>query len=93
MDLEGSFCITPFNLALFHTAPRKPCVYCLNSILVKYDQAIFNLLSVTLYFKWKMWNFHLNYLFQMLVPATAEDLKVGGKIVVKNDENGSPQVN
>lgn len=29
----------------------------------------------------------------MLVPATAEDLKVGGKIVVNNDENGSSQVN
>ncbi|KAL0829875.1 hypothetical protein ABMA28_003356 [Loxostege sticticalis] len=28
---------------------------------------------------------------QMLVPATAEDLKVGGKIVLKNDENDLPQ--
>ncbi|CAG9782567.1 unnamed protein product [Diatraea saccharalis] len=29
---------------------------------------------------------------QMLVPATAEDLKVGGKIVLQNDENASAQV-
>lgn len=28
----------------------------------------------------------------MLVPATAEDLRDGGKIVVNNEENSSPEV-
>lgn len=27
----------------------------------------------------------------MLVPATAEDLRDGGKIVVNNEENSSPE--
>lgn len=34
----------------------------------------------------------LNLFLQMLVPATAEDLRDGGKIVVNDEESSSPEI-